>query len=408
MWDKFEELLAAVGARNADGTPKYRRILVRSCNGAGKTAALAALCNWKLSEYKDDCIILTTASSWTQVQRGLWAEIRNQAKRAALYTEREMMQTQIRLDEKRYAIGISPTQPENAQGFHAKHMLIAVDEATGVQTDIIDALWGNATGKDAQMVLIYNPINTTSYPFTAEQSGQWKVITISAFEHPNVKKGKEIIPGAVTREWVDDRLMEWSQPERKNSADPTSQVYVPWQRRYYKKTRHVAARLCGEWPLFGGDGLIDILLAQTAYVDVPVHWEKVVGVDVARFGQDMTVFAPFIGGKLQPLVTFHGKDLMHTADEVEKLAKLGFFHHRRHRIRRRRDRPAHPKRHRMPPVNFSSAPWPWLLPTRHFANLRTQAYHALLAGLRANRIRIAPGEEPNSDLEQEIAARSPT
>ena len=55
-------------------------------------------------------------------------------------------------------------------------MLIAVDEATGVERDIIDALMGNLTSRDAQIVLIYNPIDTSSFPYEAEAKGDWKLI----------------------------------------------------------------------------------------------------------------------------------------------------------------------------------------------------------------------------------------
>jgi hypothetical protein len=42
-------------------------------------------------------------------------------------------------------------------------VFIAVDEATGVDCEIIDTLMGNLTGEDAQIVLICNPINMQSY-----------------------------------------------------------------------------------------------------------------------------------------------------------------------------------------------------------------------------------------------------
>jgi hypothetical protein len=63
-WPKLTEIFEAVRAGE-------KKILIRSCNGAGKTATLAALCNWYLSEFEDS-IVLTTASSWTQVRRNLW------------------------------------------------------------------------------------------------------------------------------------------------------------------------------------------------------------------------------------------------------------------------------------------------------------------------------------------------
>jgi hypothetical protein len=78
MWSKMREIFDAV-------TAGYRRILVRSCNGAGKTTAVAALCLWKLCQ-NADTIVITTASSWTQVRQTLWREIRSQARRAGLFT----------------------------------------------------------------------------------------------------------------------------------------------------------------------------------------------------------------------------------------------------------------------------------------------------------------------------------
>ncbi|HWF43756.1 MAG TPA: hypothetical protein VG537_03850 [Candidatus Kapabacteria bacterium] len=207
VWPKMAEIFSAVEAG-------HRKILVRSCNGAGKTTALAALCNWYLSQH-DNSIVLTTSSSWMQVRRTLWGEIRKQARNAELYKDKngnllKLNETSIKLTDKHYAIGISPDRPENAQGFHAPHMLIAVDEATGVDREIIDALSGNLTGEDAQMVLICNPINMQSYPYEAESSVDWHLITISAFDHPNVANDCEDIHGAVTRRWIEDRLVAWS------------------------------------------------------------------------------------------------------------------------------------------------------------------------------------------------------
>jgi phage terminase large subunit len=313
-WSKMDEIYNAV----REGK---RKILVRSCNGAGKTTALAALCLWKLQHFPDS-IILTTASSWTQVSRSLWGEIRQQARRADLYNDKQLSSTQIKLDDKHYAIGLSPGLPENAQGFHAPSMLIAVDEATGVDREIIDALWGNATSKDAQMILIYNPIDATSFPFEAEETGDWHIITISAFDHPNVKSGTEIIPGAVTREWIEDRLKAWSyevDPKEDENA-----LYIPWLDKYFKKTERIATRVCGEWPLDGGESFIDPLLIRNALSVKVVPGERAMGVDIARSGNDKTVFAFFDGNTQLPFECFFGKNLMKTANRIAELYKLGW------------------------------------------------------------------------------------
>jgi phage terminase large subunit len=316
-WSKITEIIEAVRSGK-------RKILVRSCHGAGKTTTIAALCNWKLSAFPDS-LVLTTASSWTQVRRTLWGEIRKQARTAGLFEADQISMTGIKIDDKHFALGISPTIPENAQGFHAPHMLIAVDEATGVSRDIIDALWGNATANDAQMILIYNPISTDSFPFDAEASGDWHLITISAFDHPNVKEGRDIIPGAVTRQWIDDRLISWSYKIEKPAldSDPTA-LYVPWQNAWYRKTSIVASRICGEWPEDGGEGFILKELVTASYTVAHKPGRKAIGVDVARSGEDSTIIAFFDGNKQLPFECVRGKDLMRVANRLKQLYHEGW------------------------------------------------------------------------------------
>ena len=380
-WPKMREIMQAI----QDGK---RRILVRSCNGAGKTTTIAALCNWKLSQF-DDSIVLTTASSWTQVRRTLWGEIRKQARKLD-YDKKLIAQTNIRLSDKHYALGISPRMPENAMGFHSPHMLIAVDEATGIDREIIDALSGNLTGEDAQMILICNPINTHSYPYEAEESGDWHLITISAFEHPNVVTGKEVIKGAVTRKWIEDRLKAWSheveapgeitnfklritneiqnedvilstakdrvgsstQPNdtrffatQDSAASSTMlapscstqndsrSIYVHWLDKRYKKTPIVASRILGEWADNDSEGIITMEVISKC-VQQPLHTNaiqqhnasgiKSLGVDIARGGTDETVFAMFDGDVQLPFETFYHSDLMQTANRVKQKYDEGF------------------------------------------------------------------------------------
>jgi phage terminase large subunit len=338
-WPKMAEIFEAV----RDGE---RKVLVRSCNGAGKTTALAALCNWYLSTYKDS-IVLTTASSWMQVKRNLWGEIRRQARMAKLYRDSngnplKLAETAVKLSDKHYMIGIAPDVPENAMGFHAPRMLIAVDEATGVSRDIMDALSGNLTGADAQIVMICNPIDMQSYPYEAEQSGEWRLITISAFEHPNVVSGKELIKGAVTREWIEDRLRSWSyEVEQEGGA-----IFVSWLNKWYRSNPILQARILGEWAQLEEAGFISMELIERnvrSREGIPRdQWGKLptqmsdhspqegspqirtLGVDISRgVNGDATVYASFDvrddGPDFQRLFkSFYDEDLMVTADRIRE------------------------------------------------------------------------------------------
>lgn len=315
-WPKITEIIEAVKSGK-------RKILVRSCNGAGKTTTIAALCNWKLKNFEDS-IVLTTASSWVQVRRTLWGEIRKQARMASLYDGKHITSTSIKLSDKHFALGISPNIPENAQGFHSPTMLIAVDEATGVDREIINALWGNATSAHSQMIMIYNPIDTQSFPFDAEAAGDWHLITISAFDHPNVITGENLIDGAVTREWIEDRLRAWSHEVEPESAEDPSCVHVPWLDKYFRKTNIVASRICGEWPQDTGYGFItQDLLNRSLSVEAKTGI-KSIGVDVARSGEDKTVIAFFDGNTQLDFESFVGRDLMRTANRIRQLYEEGW------------------------------------------------------------------------------------
>ncbi len=328
----MQEIFAAVESGE-------RKILVRSCNGAGKTTALAAICNWYFTTYKDS-IVLTTASSWTQVKRNLWGEIRRQARTATLYAKAtERTATAIKMSDKHFMLGISPRAPENAMGFHAPHILVAVDEATGINDEIMTALTGNLSSAGSQIIMICNPIDRESYPYHAEQSGEWKVIHISAFDHPNVIKGKEIIPGAVTREWIEDRVRSWSfevsVPHGDTLIAKSEDAFrLDWNGIFYRKTPLVQARIFGEWAQLESVGFIPLELIQRNVWKMlpepssPVT-QRALGVDISRgLGRDATVYTWFDvhnstngspdGPDVQTkfLMTLND-DLMTTADKIK-------------------------------------------------------------------------------------------
>ncbi len=59
--------------------------------------------------------------------------------------------------ERWFATAKTATKPENMQGFHEDHMLIVVDEASGVADPIMEAILGTLTGDDNKLLLMGNP-----------------------------------------------------------------------------------------------------------------------------------------------------------------------------------------------------------------------------------------------------------
>lgn len=311
MWHKFAEIFDAI----ANG---HRRILVRSANGVGKTTALAALCNWKLATC-DECIVITTSSSNQQARHNLWGEIRRQAKRAELYDPKCITNKQIVLDDKRFMVAVNPAKPESAQGYHAASILIAVDEATAVRRDILESLIATATGDDVQIIMIYNPITPDSFVYEAERSGQWKLITISALEHPNIIEDKNIIKGAITMQSLTDNLAIWSEPALQNEAGA-----FEFAGNWWRTTLEVSRRILGEWHQNAGEGLISHKLINDSLNIHALAGKKTMGVDLAAGGADETVIARFDGGIQLPFITLRTRNVTRICEAIADEHAKGF------------------------------------------------------------------------------------
>ncbi|HET9136376.1 MAG TPA: terminase family protein, partial [Candidatus Kapabacteria bacterium] len=311
-WKKFDAIFEAVEAG-------HRRILIRSANGVGKTTALAALCNWKLFTSKE-CIVLTTSSNEKQLRHNLWGEIRKQAIAAKLYEPKQITDTRIKLDEKRYMLAVSPAKPESAQGFHAASMLIAVDEATAVRRDILSSLIATANSDDVQIVMIYNPITPDSFVYEAERSGQWKVITISALEHPNVAKKKTKINGAVTFSATEHNLKLWSEEAEPNDAE-AFELHGKW----WRKTLEACRRILGQWYEDHGQGIISRALINAAIANQhAASGAKTMGIDLAGGGKDETVIARFDGGIQLPFIVMRTNKILDIVAKIEEQYHNGF------------------------------------------------------------------------------------
>ena len=140
-WNTLEAFLRA--------TLTHSRIAIRGCHASSKTFGAAQLCLWWLSKYPDG-VVVTVAPGARQVDELLWLEIRK-AKRGSRIKFPEVTGSAksggIRLDLAldNYALGFSTEkggEGVKAQGIHAAHLLIIVDEAPGVSAEVMDALEG--------------------------------------------------------------------------------------------------------------------------------------------------------------------------------------------------------------------------------------------------------------------------
>lgn len=292
LWDKQQDIVRAVFTDA--GT-----VAVASCTGAGKTRVAAAIA---LAWVCTGCLrtAVTTAPTGRQVRELLWKELRKLYRQAAanghpIGGTLPPRAPELRFEEDWAVLGFSSSDEVNMQGFHTPGgTLFILDEAMGVKEGHWDAIKGTLTGGYDRLLAIGNPTTPAGrfYElFKPRRKGspvKIQRIHISAFDSPNYKAAAaveaeggiagpecEVIPGIVTKKYVDERREEWGEDS------------PLWK-----------ARVLGEFPDQADNVLIPIAWIDaaierwkdaTAAGTVPTVGDKEAGLDVARFGDDKSV-----------------------------------------------------------------------------------------------------------------------
>lgn len=298
-WSKQQDILRSVA--------HCPRTSVRACHGPGKTATAAQAALWFL-DTRENSRVVTTAPIWAQVEQLLWREIRGAVARAHLAGRGRRFPvpnaTKLEIGDQWFAIGLSTNEPERFQGHHADHLLLIVDEASGVDERIYEAAEGFMTAEGAKVLLLGNPtkVGGTFHRSFTEDRSAWSQIAISVFDTPNYTG--ERVPANVARalpraNWAEERAAAWGEDS------PLYQV-----------------RVLGNFPDKAEDtvvSLVDVEAAQHREVTLPypatVDQVRVV-CDVARYGDDETVIGTRHGKRLRIREIYNGKSTTHTTGAI--------------------------------------------------------------------------------------------
>ena len=276
-----------------DSVLRHRRTAVKACHSSSKTYTVARLALWWLFRYSDG-IVITTASSWTQVERVLWAEI-HEALELSRIAFPEANKTELALGPKNYIIGLSTNQAARFRGFHSGHVLLIFDEAPGIRGEIWEELPGIMAGGHVRIIALGNPV-VPGGPFHDAFTllrDSWNTITISAFDTPNLKPITKK-PGSVQTKI--HRLERWrergfGEPERPYLCSPEwiLENYEAWG----LDNPRFQARVLGEFPDQAEEALVSLKWLEDAKYREPEPEDKRkqvrVGIDVAGGGESETV-----------------------------------------------------------------------------------------------------------------------
>ena len=243
-------------------------VTVKSGHGVGKTSTLACLALWFISCF-DDCKVPITHPAREQLKSTLWPELRKWHSRMenpfrdAIEISSEKCYIRDRPDRFVQARTSRPDNPDALQGFHAEHLLFLIDEASGVATRIFEVAFGALTTADARFLLTGNPTHTSGFFWQTfnKYRDSWVRFTLSCLDSPNVRQ-----------EYIDKMC-----------------------RQYGRESNEYRVRVLGEFPTASSMQFIDMLVVQQAMEryeefaekpEVYAYAPRILGVDVARFGDD--------------------------------------------------------------------------------------------------------------------------
>src|SRR3990172_12070386 len=106
------------------------RTAVRSCTTAGKTEIASSAALWFLNCFYPSTVI-TTAPTFRQVRSIIWKRIRAQHNRSRIALGGDPLETELKLDDDWFALGLSTKEPDRLQGYHNINFLVIIDEAPG-------------------------------------------------------------------------------------------------------------------------------------------------------------------------------------------------------------------------------------------------------------------------------------
>lgn len=282
VWSKMTEIVESIR--------DHQFTCVKAGNSLSKSYTIARAALWFLYTHYPSTVV-TTAPSNIQVEEIIWREINAAHSNSRIPLGGEPTKTSLDMQTwckkkgirgigKWSAVGFAtkPDQIESHatrfQGFHNENVLIIMDEAAGIHKKIWEACDKLLTTPSQKLCVIGNPTMAKGDFVDCFKDSRYNKITVSVFDSPNYKAGKEVIPGLSGRPFVE---------------------FV--EKKYGKDTNYYKAMVTGEIPSDDVDSLIPIAWIERAEgreVEHPFKSEKRFVVwDVADGGDDLHCIKAF-------------------------------------------------------------------------------------------------------------------
>lgn len=272
---------------------------VRSGHGVGKSTVEAWTIIWFMMT-RPFPKIPCTAPTQHQLFDILWAEIskwlRNNPDLAGelIWTKEKVYMKGY--PEEWFAVARTASKPDALQGFHAEDVLYIIDEASGVDDKIFEPVLGSLSTPGSKLLMCGNPTQLKGFFFESHNKnrGNYAAFHIDGRESPRVSP--DFIQTIISMYGEDSNVFR--------------------------------VRVSGDFPLEEDDIFIPLPIIDACskrLYDLPEGKGMpfiILGVDVARFGDDETIIYLNDRGRCRIACHRRGQDLMKTTGDIVATYKM--------------------------------------------------------------------------------------
>lgn len=271
---------------------------------AGHTVGKTKLAGGLVNHFFDCCppaIAYTFAPTWKQIHDLLWKEIKSDRRGKGL--PGRILDLELKVSDDHFANGLATSDAhgkgtERAQGQHGPFLMFVLDEAEGVADFVYDAINSMTSGGVVIVLMLANPRTRTSRFHKVRTRANVRSFRMSCIHHPNVLAGREVVPNAVRREYVETMVEEHCEVVGEHSADdhtftlpfpvrtaervhPPGTIFLPDAEFLFRVLGIAPANIADN--VFVPVGRYEAACKRMVAGDGP---EARLGVDVARYGKD--------------------------------------------------------------------------------------------------------------------------
>lgn len=219
----------------------------QSATGVGKTYIAAAVSCWWYKCFSQSQVIATAAPPEENIKSKLFSEIYDfVVANKKIFKNDKILTLKITDDvsfkgdseeegsNKHFILGKTiPTSGSEEEreskfsGSHAPFLLFINDEADAIPDEVFRGEDGCLSSDGSRQLNLYNPKRRSGWIYNVVKSGKANVVVLSAFNHPNVITGENLIPGAVSRDKTVERIYDWSTPLKEGEEPDSSCFEVP-------------------------------------------------------------------------------------------------------------------------------------------------------------------------------------